>query len=161
MVKNPDHRFATMEQLGRSIKASFSPRSGGARQAAAQVPVAGGGAPEPEPEADLSDLGGEEELDVTGAGPATVPLPKKKISLRTWIIVGAAAVLLVVAGLIVLLVVHRSQFDRLQAAAEAAPADGLKADKDSPPRRPDAEEARGELPGSTGAMRRGPASTRP
>ncbi len=98
----------------------------------------------------MSDLGGEEELDVTGAGPATAPLPKKKISLRTWIIVGAAAVLLVVAGLIVLLVVHRSQFDRLQAAAEAALADGLKADKDSPPRRPDAEEALARIAGQYG-----------
>jgi len=92
MAKDVDERFESMEALGREIKTRFSPR---ARQAAsAQVPVAvgaGEGAAAAGAEAVLDEMGpgsGDEaeELEIGPEGPATAPLPKRKLSLRTRLI---------------------------------------------------------------------------
>jgi serine/threonine-protein kinase len=114
MAKNPDQRFASMEELGKAIKTSFSPRAKAAAGAAAAAAAAKGNQvpaalrPPPGPARSgvfraisTTNQGRDEadELEVTQP-PATAALPKKKMKLQTKLIVAALGVGLVVAALL-------------------------------------------------------------
>jgi tetratricopeptide (TPR) repeat protein len=125
IAKKPEDRFASMEELGRAIKSTFSPRARAAAEAA--VPVApkrrfprparsaAEGLSAPRPGVLAQDEG--DEFDVMPAAPATAPLPKKKLSSRTkLILVSGVIVLLIAVGVIAAVILSRPG-----AGAQAAP----------------------------------------
>ncbi len=98
IAKNPDDRFASMEELGRVIKSIFSPK---ARAAAAAKSVEDNlalrgrralrvGAPSGNGEDALSSHVGDEadDLELPLEEPLTAPLPRSSLSLRTKLVLG-------------------------------------------------------------------------
>ena len=125
MAKNPEHRFASMEQLGRAIKASFSPRAGTQRDAGSAQPRSPNGAlPSPQGEASALDSG--EDLEVS-AGPDTAPLPRARMPLKTKLIWAGAGVLALVVLIVAWTVVTSMSRKNLQEKAEAALAEAKSA----------------------------------
>ncbi len=126
IAKDPHQRFASMEELGRAIKQSFSPRAG-ARQGAAGGSAAGltvtepalAGAPAAGDIAAPAPLGRPRQPAPQAApqhdgvpgreGPATAPIPKKKITRKTKLVVLAGVVAAALIGTIALLVIQGSQ----------------------------------------------------
>ena len=122
MVKNPDHRFATMEQLGRAIKASFSPRSAGGQHDAGVVPhrTPNGAAGHHHDEAAALDTGDDLEVSTESAGPPTAPLPSARMSLKTKLIYAGAGVLTLVAVIAAWTVYRHITGQKVQDQAVAA-----------------------------------------
>ncbi len=93
MAKDPDERFATMEELGRAIKTTFSPKARAVAAAAAAGARRGRPAPGKASRAafaDRKDIGpgdGADELEVD-AHP-TAAIPKTGVSTRTKVLVAA------------------------------------------------------------------------
>ncbi|HAU36359.1 MAG TPA: hypothetical protein DCX07_01410 [Phycisphaerales bacterium] len=127
IAKDPAERYANMEELGRAIKATFSPRAragaGGVEKAlatkgrlVARAAVKSGAlaAEGPIGAGDEAD-----ELELAGP-PATAPLPKRSLSLRTKLILaGVAVVSLAVIGIILGVQASQSEQRRAQAAQTA------------------------------------------
>ena len=123
IAKNPNERFASMEELGKAIKMAFSPRGRAAGRAsateqalarrgravakAAARAAMGGGRIGPGDEAD--------ELEIIAQPPATAPLPKSTFSLRTkLILIGVIVASLI--GIAVILGVQASRSERQRQA---------------------------------------------
>ena len=114
IAKDPDQRFESMEQLGRAIKTTFSPKA----RPAAPVPAGPGGA--------VLDsvrhgggIGPEDEGDrlVVTQEPATAPLPKSSLSTRTKLVLaGVAVAALVAIGIIFGVQQHRDEQRRVEQA---------------------------------------------
>jgi tetratricopeptide (TPR) repeat protein len=128
IAKDPAQRYASMEELGRAIKANFSSRGKAASRPGAGA-LAGAGPGEPVVGLDTKDLLVEAPTappkppaaagQPPAEGPATAPLPKKKMSRKTKLVLaGALAGAAVIAG-IVLLVVESSREAARRRAAEA------------------------------------------
>jgi|GEM_PF-827622 len=102
MAKSPRQRFESMEALGRAIKSSFSPRGrAAAAAAAAAVPAAPRhhrrGPAEKLAESAVGPIDEGDELEVPPEPPPTAPIPKKKMSLRTKLVLLGVIVLSAVA----------------------------------------------------------------
>ena len=118
MAKKRDDRFENMESLGRAVRTTFSPR-GKAASGAARGPsrarrkgerVAAAGA------AGAAGAGGlEAELDSA----ATATIPKKKLSTQEKIAMAAGAFGVLLAGGIVLFLMHKSEQKKIENAAQA------------------------------------------
>jgi len=119
IAKDPNERFASMEELGKAIKMSFSPRgramgrASKAEQALAQKgrrvardaarAAMGAGKIGPGDEAD--------ELEILAQPPATAPLPKSIFSLRTKLIL-IGVILASLIGIAIILGVQASRSER-------------------------------------------------
>ncbi|MBS3733914.1 MAG: protein kinase [Phycisphaerae bacterium] len=129
-AKNVDERFESMEQLGRTIKQSFSSRTreGAASPAAAKVATGQQASPAPPTERpDRGDAGGAERADAAsaandtdaaahtapdeGEGPATAPIPRKKLTRRKKLILAGA-----IGGLVLIASVTALVFQQIRAA---------------------------------------------
>jgi len=101
MAKNPDERFQSMEELGRAIKTTFSPRAkGGARR-----PVARRRRPAAAAALTASDSGPHlvprdegDELDVAPEGAATAPLPSTGLGRKLLLYFALPVLILMVVG---------------------------------------------------------------
>jgi len=116
MAKNLHERFASMEKLGRSIKAKFSPRAKaearrlkrrrrGKASAEETLPAAPAGRPDEQ----------GEELELADEATPTAALPKRKWTLRTKLIVVGAVLACAIAGGVIIGVLEsqrRQQFGR-------------------------------------------------
>jgi serine/threonine protein kinase/tetratricopeptide (TPR) repeat protein len=123
MVKNPEHRFATMEQLGRAIKASFSPRSagGGQHDAGLVPPRTPNGATGPHHGGGPAlDTGEDLEVSTESAGPDTAPLPAARMPLKTKLIWAGAGVLALVVVIVAWTAYRHMAGQKVQNQAEAA-----------------------------------------
>lgn len=114
MAKNPDDRFESMDQLGRTIKANFSTKAHGepAVDAAAGVGRFTGPA----------ELGSPDEADglrIPPSEPATAPLPPVRLSSRAKLTIAiACAAAVVLAGLAAGWYIHAGRRLRARSAAE-------------------------------------------
>jgi serine/threonine protein kinase/tetratricopeptide (TPR) repeat protein len=131
IAKNPQDRFANMEDLGRAIKTAFSPRAKAASTADSRMPrrhraraaVAASGVL-----ASVAAAGGEVRLDeaddlevvvpTTPEAPPTAPIPKRKLPLRTKLILAGSAVFLAVVGLLVWYAIRQQDANRRIAEME-------------------------------------------
>ncbi len=122
ICKDPAGRFADMEALGKAIKVEFSPKA----RATASAGGSGGKHHKHKHKAANTALTAVADNDVTGAegdelmlsaGPATAPIPKKQLALRTKLILaGAAAALLIIAAVTFAVISGSRDRDRLQYA---------------------------------------------
>jgi len=133
MAKDPADRMATMETLGREIRANFSPRAqrpagrsgkssrlsvSAAAEAEARAPAGAG----------MLAANGAESLAVTGPdeGPATAEVPRQPMPLRKKLaIAGTVALVLIVAG-VVLLAERMSAMAEVRRKADGAYTAALK-----------------------------------
>ena len=131
LAKNPDERFSSVEELGREIKANFSPRAQRPAPRAKKVRV-GKDARVSEGKAGAAMVAEEgEELTIPAQphpeGPATAEIPKEPMSLRKKLLILAAVVGVFVAGLLTYTIVQqvRAREMRDKAREEYALAMGL------------------------------------
>ena len=122
MAKDRDERFQSMEQLGRAIKESSSPRArlgarpSGRKRRKAPAREAGKA---PEVLAETPDLGpGDvaDELEVVADSTPTTAIPKASLSLRTKLILGAI-IFLSVLGIVVGQVIRSNLAQRRRGAS--------------------------------------------
>ena len=119
MAKDPDERFESMEMLGRAIKLAFSPRGKApAPQAAAPGPVRPGAPREarPAPSAAPDEA---DHLEIPPGVPLTAPLPRRRLSLRTKLILAGFCALCVVGVGIILGVQGARRRQALEHTAKA------------------------------------------
>ena len=106
MAKKPADRYTNMEELGRLIKTSFTPRPAGAAGQGGHHHKKRANA-RPEAPAKLSAFTDDEpSLDYQPL--ATTPLPKRQLSLKTKLIIAGAISICLVAGLATALIISRS-----------------------------------------------------
>jgi len=123
IAKDPNERFESMEALGRAIRRNFSPR--GKAVSGAAAPPCGPmrertsklGAAEVAGGDQLADAAAD-ELEVALVAPPTAALPKKSLSTRTKVVLGAAVLVAVIA--IGIVVGYQWQRARWQVQASAA-----------------------------------------
>ena len=110
MAKDPDKRFANMEELGRAIKLTFSPRAkaGAAKKSHHRPRARAGAARAPRPSLSANDSGmalvppdAGDELEVSAEplGAATAPLPSRRTGRKVLLFVVLPLVLLGLIGL--------------------------------------------------------------
>ena len=113
MAKDPDNRYAGMEELGRAIRAEFSPRARVLQAAGVSV----GAGLEAEdlqiqmPEGTRPGAPGALVLEAAPLeeeeGPATAPIPKKKLSRKAKLILaGSAAGVVMITGVVLLVMME-------------------------------------------------------
>ncbi|KKK98801.1 hypothetical protein LCGC14_2639130, partial [marine sediment metagenome] len=97
MAKKADARFETMETLGRLLKQHFSTRGRELQGEPIQLihPDAGVEESKPAPGVEVAKPVGPFALP-------TAPLPRRRLSVRSWVIIGAACVVAVIAAGLVL-----------------------------------------------------------
>ena len=123
MAKDRQDRFESMEALGRAIKASFSPRARASRE---QSKAARAGKPDKQvPAAALAEKEGvgpgdeADQLELAPGPPATVPLPKSRLSVTTKLILaGIIAVSIIAIGVVLGVRLKESQEQRADKAAK-------------------------------------------
>jgi len=131
IAKNPQDRFANMEDLGRAIKTAFSPRAKAASAADSRLPrrhraraaVAASGVL-----SSVAAAGGDvrldeaDELEVVAPtapeAPPTAPIPKRKLPLRTKLILAGSAAFLAIVGLLVWYAIRQQDANRRIAEME-------------------------------------------
>jgi len=122
MAKKVEDRFASMEDLGRAIKTSFSPRRRAAQPAEAGAHARSGAASEAAL-AEVAEMGAGDEadhLEVGPEGPTTRPLPKRRLSLRARLILLGVIVASCVAIGVILGLQGRWAKQRLEERAQRA-----------------------------------------
>ena len=119
LAKDPQERFANIEELGRKIRANFSPR---ARQQASRKhhrkkrTLAGASAAGPEGQGQ-----GEQSKPMQGAesGPITAEIPKMPMSLRKKLALAGMIAGVIIVGLLVYWGMDRQQQGKIRKQAEA------------------------------------------
>lgn len=115
MAKDPDQRFASMEELGRAIKTTFSPKRGGAAKAAPAAGAStrshrrrssGPGAAEQEK---LGPGDAADQLELEADETPTAEIPARKMSLKSKIIAAVVVFLLVLGGAVAAVVYVQQQ----------------------------------------------------
>jgi tRNA A-37 threonylcarbamoyl transferase component Bud32 len=130
LAKDPAERFASVEALGREIRASFSPRAR-PPQALKRRKVSLAAASAAEGRGGSAALAGEEgdELSVAPAAPASEPLtaaiPKKPLSLAAKLVILGAGVAVALSALAAYLVVQGFRQEGLRKQAEVVYGEGL------------------------------------
>jgi serine/threonine-protein kinase len=120
MAKNPEHRFASMEQLGRAVKASFSPRAVGQRDAGLPARSPNGSLASGQDETSALESGEELEVSAGSEGPATAPLPSKRLPLKTKLIYAGAAMLALMLVIVAWSIYTNIASDKVQEKAQRA-----------------------------------------
>jgi serine/threonine-protein kinase len=120
MAKKREDRYESMEALGRAIRTSFSPRGKAVGGAPAVGPA--GTRPRPLRAAGAGASGGAAMAEAEGddleihAPPATAPIPKKPMALRTKLVLAGAAFVVLMTG-VIYLVIQSGNTARSQDAA--------------------------------------------
>jgi len=97
IAKDSEQRFAGMEDLGRAIKLTFKPGAKGAA-GGAQVPVA------PPVDGEMVSISADQAAERTPfemEDEVTAPIPKRKLSMKAKLSMAAAAMLLLVGGIVI------------------------------------------------------------
>ncbi|MCK4626802.1 MAG: serine/threonine protein kinase, partial [Phycisphaerae bacterium] len=97
LAKEPDERFASIEELGKEIRANFSPRAHQPRKRRGKKRHATG----TESKVHAADDDRKIAPDVDTSGPATAEIPKEQMSLRKKLAIIGTMVAIVIVGLIV------------------------------------------------------------
>ncbi len=116
LAKDPDQRFTSIEELGREIRANFSPKAHRPRKRRRKKRISGAAGPE-----SRSDVGNERPRPTRSdvSEPITAEIPKVPMSLRKKLAIAGTIVGVVIVGLLVYVGIDRSQQSEIRKQAQA------------------------------------------